>query len=256
MSVRRPGADARRRNRNDGQPWRGHGQDNRLVVPSDSNRPWVWHTTIGEHHRSVRRAGGRDVQFIVEPAREDCVHACSEDDVCGLLSALPVEDWQDIAFFVLRQPSRKQEILRPAWGRLSYWGNIGQPNGTFIAEGSAVFLEAVRPGKPFRWRIGLSPDDQEELERLRADGHAVERQGGRWVITPTREAARATQLFRTLPHEIGHWVDWTRRVRRPAAEGGDWGSLQAEYFARPSAERDAFAHRYAGEMRSRLEDLG
>jgi len=80
--------------------------------------------------------------------------------------------------------------------------------------------------------------------------------GRQHVFAPSRDAARATQLYRTLLHEIGHWVDWLNKVERPSERGGDFEKLNDAYFQRPKNEREAFAHRYADETRERLVRLG
>jgi len=59
-----------------------------------------------------------------------------------------------------------------------------------------------------------------------------------------------------LPHEIGHWFDWLEKVETPAARGEDFSALMESYFARPQAEREAFTHRYADDVRDRLMRAG
>jgi hypothetical protein len=63
------------------------------------------------------------------------------------------------------------------------------------------------------------------------------------------ESIRNTQLYRTLPHEVGHFVQYDREVRGRA--GGDPSRLlrlQDAYFAKPVIERETFAQRYAREF--------
>lgn len=79
---------------------------------------------------------------------------------------------------MLRQPTRKQAILRPVWG---------------------------------------------------ANGR----------VESSLEAVRATQLYRTLLHEIGHHVD-----RLEYAAGAD-AAADEQFFARPHIERETAAHQYA-----------
>jgi hypothetical protein len=95
---------------------------------------------------------------------------------------------------------------------------------------------------------------REELERLRADGHEIRRDGRHYRIAATPESARATQLFRTLLHEIGHWVDYVEKVQNaPEAGKADDALL---FFARPLAERESFAHRNAETTRAHLIRFG
>ncbi|MGI0035248.1 MAG: hypothetical protein ACRD98_05205 [Nitrososphaera sp.] len=95
---------------------------------------------------------------------------------------------------------------------------------------------------PMRWPKSLTPDRQQELERLRTDGHeiATTRHGHR--INVSLESTRATQLYRTLLHEIGHSVD---NDRDPAA-----------FDRKSSLEKETFAHQYADKMRERLVRFG
>ncbi|MGD0863919.1 MAG: hypothetical protein ABSA49_00040 [Rhizomicrobium sp.] len=118
-------------------------------------------------------------------------------------------------------------------------------------------LEAIDCSAKLKWRSALDPDDQAELARLRNDGHRVSREGHHYVLSMTPKSVRATQLYRTLLHEIGHWVDYLEKVERPTARGaGEHVKLSAAYFRRPNQEREAFAHRYADAIRERLMKLG
>jgi hypothetical protein len=163
---------------------------------------------------------------------------------------------------VLRQPKRKEAILNGIWGRLAYGGAIGRPqDGMFT--GPAVFLESTTPNFEFSLSASMRPDVQAEFERLRRDGHIITRTGRRFVIQCSVDTVRNTQLYRTILHEIGHWVDWLQKVRRPVAppEVGDddyfWREgLQDEYDRRPSQERETFANQYADRMWTRLSDSG
>ncbi|MDJ0797430.1 MAG: hypothetical protein QNJ51_11470 [Calothrix sp. MO_167.B12] len=46
-----------------------------------------------------------------------------------------------------------------------------------------------------------------ELERLREDGHRTATDKRHYLISSTLDSIRNTQLYRTLHHEIGHYVD-------------------------------------------------
>ncbi len=243
-----------RRNRNIGTEKQGHGTNNSLVIPERSDgRHWL--DRIGACKVEDRQISGRTVRFIVEENALDCLHPCSVSDVAHVLEALPQSDWPGLDTFVFRQPTRKQLILSPAWGRLLYFAEITTAKGRVLARGPTIFLDAVVE-KSMTWRTSLDPDDMQELERLRVDGHLIERSGRRHNIAVTAASARNTQLYRTLLHEAGHWFDWLTRVAEPAYKGGDWDALEKAYFARPKAEREAFAHRYADAQRARLEADG
>jgi hypothetical protein len=175
----------------------------------------------------VTRGIPTPLTFYVEAPRDDCRHACTVDDIVHVLRRLPVDHVRSVVAIVLRQPTRKQAMLRPVWGRLIYSRDAG------LRRGPAIFLDAQPVA--LRWLAPLSnrPEDERELERLRADGHRVTRERKGWRIEGSANAIRSTQLHRTLLHEIGHHVD---RLEHDADEA---------YFARPHVEREAAAHRYA-----------
>lgn len=239
----RPGWNPTRRNRNQGTSKRGHGQDNRMVVPC----AWRSGRAFYEMLRDpiiVTRGIPTPLKFYVEPPRDDCRHACSIDDIVHVLRRLPTEHVRTIVAIVLRQPTRKQAILRPVWGRMLYSRHEG------LRHGPAIFLDAQPIN--LRWRVPLSarPEDARELERLRADGHRVTRERKAWRLESSVEAVRATQLYRTLLHEIGHHVDrleYHAQHRRADGEVTD-----ARFFARPNVEREDAAHRYADNWAKKL----
>lgn len=253
----RPGFDPTRRNRNIGTVRRGHGQDNRLVIPAPCGAERQWTEQLGPHRQIKRMVGSRKVLFLVEDCHGGCGHACSIDDVVHVLAHIPSDDWRGLYTFVFRQPTRKQRILRPVWGRLSYSADLGLPGRKAFRQGPAVTLEAIDPHVRLAWSTALDPQDQAELERLRADGHEIRQEGRRHIFSMSPDSVRTTLLYRTLLHEIGHWVDFLEKVERPAAAGvGDHAALSDAYFSRPKGEREVFAHRYADAMRARLVKFG
>jgi hypothetical protein len=118
-------------------------------------------------------------------------------------------------------------------------------------------IEAIDCTKAISWTAPLQPSDRAELERLRQDGHDIRREGSRYIIRPTPASARATQLYWTFLHEIGHWADFTERVMRPA-EAGDAGfdELSLAYFSRAWRDREAFADGYARRTAAHLSRFG
>ena len=184
--------------------------------------------------RTIR---GRRTWFFVEPPTRDCCYACTVDDVARLLSEVPVDDWAGISSIVFRQPTRRQDLLRPVWGRVVFDTTVAGVSG------SAIHLDAQDPRQEIRWSPSLGPDDQKELSALAADGHRVTRSRRWWSIRPTFDSTRATLLYRTLLHEIGHHVDWCR-------------ATPELYFKRPLQERERSADRYAMALRTELERRG
>ncbi|GGL47992.1 hypothetical protein GCM10010983_51720 [Caulobacter rhizosphaerae] len=246
-----------RRNRNIGTAKQGHGVDNRLVIPWPTSEERVWYAMLGPHQRIRVPIAGYEMLFVVEENHGGCVHACSVADIARVLENLPRTDWEDLAAIVLRQPTRKARLLSPVWGRFAYSADLGLRRRSSFCTGPMVFIEAVDPTRPIEWSGALGPDGQAELARLAEDGHEVEQAGSRWIVSPSLEAVRATQLYRTLPHEIGHHVDWLEKVARaPADSPDDWDARAAAFFARPREEREAFAHRYADAANERLRRFG
>lgn len=244
-----------RRNRNIGTAKQGRGQNNALVIPDRSDGLY-WLERIGDYRVEERSIANRVVRFVIEANAMDCIHPCTVADVARILEALPQSDWPGLQTFFFRQPTRKQFVLSPVWGRLLYYSEISTTNGKVLAQGPVIFLDAIQVEKIMIWSTSLDPDYSQELDRLRDDGHVIQRSGHKFKISVTASSARNTQLYRTLLHEIGHWFDWLSKVEEPAAKGGDRDSLEMAYFARPKAEREAFAHRYADTQRMLLEANG
>lgn len=116
-------------------------------------------------------------------------------------------------------------------------------------EGPTVILEAHPAESEYDYPASQTPDAAAELERLRADGHQVTRAKRAWRITTSLSSVRATQLYRTLPHEVGHHVHYDSEVRQKAGDDVDlYGRLQDLHFTRPAREKEDFAHRYAREF--------
>lgn len=242
----RPGWNPVRRSRTIGTAKQGHGQDNRLVIPKGRPDDRVYYEVLRSPVVVRRTAGGSALTFLVEPPRVGSFHACTVDDVCRVLDFVPPGHLNAIDLVVLRQPTRKQELLRPVWGRLAYHARTGRHAGT------AIFLEA-QPGAPLHWSASLDPEDAAELERLRADGHVVTRERRGWRVALTPRSIRETQLHRTLLHELGHAVDWQESVLRPAL--GDEAlreGLARVYRSKPRRAKEDFAHRYAAEVVRRV----
>jgi hypothetical protein len=104
-----------------------------------------------------RSVFGRPIVFLLEPVTAGFVHACTLDDVVWILEQIPAQHLRSIKTFVLRQPTRKEAMLRPCWGRLVYWANLGRHAGP------TIYLDAQEPSHVYRWALGLDPDDMLEL---------------------------------------------------------------------------------------------
>jgi hypothetical protein len=242
--MRRSGWDARRRNRNIGTAKAGRGQDNQMTLPDKwMGVKWTqFHERLNNPVSLQRSIHGHDITFLVEPVQPGFFHACTPADIVKILELLPQKHIEGIDLIVLRQPKRKERILEPVWGRLRYWVEIQQYSG------AAIYLEANRADSVNHWSKSLSSDSVQELERLIEDGHQVTSESRQYVIQMTADSIRTTQLYRTLPHEVGHYVDYLLSTDE---EGSD-----DLFWSKPSKDKEDFAHRYAREFVERERAAG
>lgn len=245
-----------RRNRNIGTAKGGHGQDNRMTIPRVSHGENIFWERVDDARQVSRTISGRIVKFFVQTTRPDCLYACTIDDISRLLSYLPAADWEGIEAILLRQPRRKEQMLEPVWGRLAYAADLVDRQRRVLYQGPAIVLEAVNPTESIKFGRRLSPDGLVELERLKSDGHGIRKSGKDHIIAPTLESCRATQLYRTFLHELGHWVDFLQKVERPAALPANISDqylpLLDRFHKRPDKEKEQFAHSYADHLRCDL----
>jgi hypothetical protein len=250
-----PGYNPSRRNRNIGTAKSGHGQNNRLTIPAVAHGEYVYWERIEDAQVVCRVISGRALKVFVQPTRSDCVHVCTVEDITRLMSQIPVSDWEGLDAIVLRQPRRKEQTLAPVWGRLSYAADLVNQRRQVLYSGPAIIIEAVNPTALVKFGKSLSGDGMVELERLKSDGHKVRPGDRHHTIGPTLESCRATQLYRTLLHELGHWVDFLEKVERPAAalpNPDAYEELLERFHRRPDREKEQFAHTYAERLSKRL----
>ena len=228
---------------NIGTSKQGYGKDNKLVIPdrwSDLsiywerlNNPVTVPITVNDH----------DINILVEPTIYGCFHACTVEDIEFLLQQIPVKHLQEVQLIVLRQPKKKEQILCPVWGRMAYWANIGKFSGP------AIYLEAQPQDVKLTWSKKLSVQQNIELERLRQDGHKISEDKRSFCISTCLQSVRNTQLYRTLPHEVGHHVDYLVHVTEASAQNRQEEDLLLEkYWSKPKHDKEVFAHRYADEF--------
>ena len=238
--------DPRRRNRNIGTAKSGHGSNNRLKIPerwSDLSTYWEKLAAFVAVEKSVN---GQSVTFLVEPPRAGYLHHCTIQDVICVLELLPSEHAAYIELVVFRQPTVKQNILAPVWGRLGYWSEIGKH------EGPGVYLDAQPTDLKLKWGKSLRPDDQAELDRLRKVGFRVAPHSRGYLVHTTPATIRESKLYRTIPHEIGHYVDYVE-CKRTYDWGDDYERFWELYYAKPSRQKEVYAHRYADEFWREME---
>lgn len=238
-----------RKNRNIGTPKQGHGQNNRLVIPQSGAALKRYYEILGPYEKVEVTINDHLFLFIVETPRPGTLHACSVADIKRIIEHIPVADYGQMKLIVLRQPKRKEEVLAPVWGRMIY---------SYEFEGDyypAIILEAVDYSRKLKWKKKLPIPDQQELERLRADGHEFIDDGRYFTAEFKPVHVRQTQLYRTLMHEFGHYVHYLEVVERPGTEDEDlacWEQRYEDYFRLPGVEKESFAHRYAEKLRDQL----
>jgi len=225
-----------RRNRNIGTVKQGHGQNNCLEIPESWHDSSVFFERLVSPVKIKRMINGREIFFFVEPTLSDFRHSCTIDDIQKLIELLPPEDVCGIAIIVLRQPTRKQTILDYPWGRLAHFYEFNN------CRGAAIVLEAQELKKPIRWSKSICPQRKRELDRLEDDGHRVVMTKRCVEINSKLDNCRNTQLFRTVPHEVGHHIHY-QKVNNDNI-----------YSSLPIDEKETFAHRYADEFKWKMEE--
>lgn len=242
-----------RRNRNIGTAKQGYGQNNELVVPYPAVQMKSFFERLSEYKIVKKEINGHPFRFVVETTRKNSFHACTIEDIEKILIQIPKKDYGDLELIILRQPTRKEETLKPVWGRLIYsyeFENDHQP---------AVIIEAVDLDRTFVCPKKLSIDSQKELERLKDDGHKI-KMGQRFYEAEYEiENIRATQLYRTLPHELGHYVHYLEVVERPGIDDEkfeEWEKRVDYHHRLPISEKEVFAHSYADKLKKELKEKG
>jgi hypothetical protein len=242
-----------RRNRNIGTAKQGHGQNNKMVIPQPVVVLKSFYERLSTYQKEIRKISGKNYVFVVEDTRKNSKHACSFSDIANIIEQIPAEDLEGLSLIIFRQPKRKEEILSPTWGRFIYsyeFENDYYP---------AIIIEAIDYSKKFKLHKNLSLESQKELERLISDGHKIIDTGRFYEFEYQIENVRKTQLYRTLLHEVGHYVHYLNIVKHPAKEDEEfeeWEKRNDYYFSLPSVEKERFAHNYAKQKYEELSQKG
>lgn len=234
-----------RRNRNIGTKNSGYSSDNKFVVPEKWSDCKVFWERLESPVACPFVINGCNLTLLVEPTKQGYVHACTPKDIERVLSLINREHLAEIDLVVLRQPKKKEEILKPVWGRFVYYADIGKYSGP------GVYLEALAIKTVIKWSKKLSPFNKKELDALEADGHKIEKVKRGYNVHTSPESVRATQLYRTLPHEIGHAVDYLQNSLDPsinAATEEDSDYISRVFDSKTSLDKEEFANRYAREF--------
>ena len=244
-----------RRNRNIGTAASGHSAVNAMRIPeshsdrhgNDSSFCERWNVT----DMVDVLIDTQPVKILYEEPRAGFTYGCSPADVLVILRA--VGEYMPLLpdFIVFRQPTRKQGMLNPVWGRLRYLTEFdGEP-------GIAIVLEAQPLGGKLRLSKRMGPEDRAEFERLVVDGHRFSDKKRFFEAELNEQAVRNTILYRTLLHELGHLADYTQKVLdETTALDSDGARAFDLYQARPAAEREHCAHAFAYALATTLKANG
>jgi hypothetical protein len=175
---------------------------------------------LSKKEKIVRKVHHEDINFYTDELKKNYVHSCAIDEIAWALSELPKEDVFGINNIWLHQPTRKTNLFSPAWGRLCYYA---APNFQPL-----IIIEAQQCPVLLTMKNSLSLDDQKELDFLREECNKYKTTKRSHLFYFEQAGIRRVQLFRTLPHEIGHWVDF-----------------KADLDHLPHNEKEARADRYA-----------
>ena len=243
-----------RRNRNIGTPKQGHGQNNEFVIPWVASTMKTFHERLGKYTKEFRTISGNRFEFIIEGNRKDSQHACTVEDISEILRHVNPQDYGRLNLIVLRQPKRKEEILSSVWGRLVYSYRFEDDFRP------AIILESIPINKKLKWSKSLNPEEVKELERLKNDGHNIITDKRNHVINCSIESVRNTQLYRTLPHEIGHYKHFLELVGEiedsPEDETyEDYEIREEKYHSLGTSIKESYAHKYADEFKEKLEQI-
>ncbi len=232
-----------RRNRKIGCKSQGYKRRKSFGIPNPSNDSRCFYEKLNSAVEFEYALNSQRFTVFVEPTAPGWKYFLSVQDIIELLKLIPEADRAGLSVVVFRQPKRKERIFSPVWGRMAYWAEFGRHTGM------SVVIEAQPLDYNYRLKKHVGPVFTQELDALRRDGHRVDITSRYIEISCPPEAIRATQLFRTVPHEIGHHLDYQQKVEAAFDRNeGELDDLISLFFARPQQEREAFADRYAEEV--------
>lgn len=242
-----------RRNRNIGTAKQGFSQNNKLTISTPYGSYQSFYEKLTTYKKESRIINNHEFVFVVEDTRLNSVHACSINDIVKIISNIPVEDYGELKFIVLRQPKRKEQIISSVWGRLVYLYEFEKEDFP------AIILESIDKDSQLIWSKKLSVDERKEFERLKNDGHIFEESNKYFTSKIEPEFARNTQLYRTLLHEFGHYVHYLEQVEKPGHEDegfDEWEKRNDIHVNLPKEEKEKFANNYADKIKSELIKKG
>ena len=244
-----------RRNRNIGTAASGHSADNAMRVPESRSDRYGNDSSFCERWNVADvidvSIDDQPVKILFEEPRTGFTYGCSPADVIVILQA--VGGFMPLLpdFIVFRQPTRKQAMLNPVWGRLRYSTEFDGETGI------AIVLEAQPLGGKLKRSKRMGLEDRAEFERLVADGHRFSASKQFFEAELNEQAVRNTILYRTLLHELGHLIDFYEKVlNEKTALDSDGARAFDLYQACPASEREHSAHAFADAIATTLKANG
>ena len=193
------------------------------------------------------------IPVIVEELKEGYYYSCTEQDVERMLNHTPAEDLQAFGVIVFRKPKRKESLLSPVWGRLIYSFEFKDNHRP------AIIIEAMPRWNTLHFPKKQSVDDKLEFELLKLDGLKFKESKRDFVADIDPNTIRNIQLYRTLLHEVGHYVHYLEVVERPRKYAEDQevqDNRREHYFSISKNEKEIYANDYASNLKRNLMRIG
>lgn len=235
-----------RRNRNIGTAKQGYGQDNKMCIPQPWDTDLTFYERLTKYEKYSIKAYGKKITVVVEELTKGFYYSCTGHDVERILNFLPDQDIKGLGLIVFRQPKKKERILSSVWGRLIYCMKFEKKYSP------AIIIEAFPECDVYEFSKKQSVDSKQEFELLKKDGLKFREDKRNFVADIDESLVRNVQLYRTLLHEVGHYVQYLEVVERPEEDFEEGASLWEKYLTIPSAEKETFANNYAVKMKAEL----
>lgn len=241
--MHKPSSNPIRRNRNIGTAKQGYGQDNKLTIAQPSDTLLSFYERLNNPQKSSITVHNKSITVLIEELHPDYFYSFTPQEAEELFNALPREDFEDFGLLIFRQAKKKEQTLNPVWGRLIY--SYEYHDELF----PAIIIESCRKSwSKFYWPKKQCLDDKREFELLQEDGLKFKMDKRRYIADLTPKLIRNIQLYRTLLHELGHYVHYLSFVERPGHDNenfNEWERRYDDYFKLPVCEKESFANNYA-----------
>lgn len=166
---------------------------------------------IGSLLRPTQSVVLNNIIYIIEKPDKGYTYSCTPQEVDAVIHKLPTQDIEGIVFVVFHQPTKKQGALMPTWAE--YFDPLVRGK----RQGAAILISAMGQ-VPRKWPLTLQPQDLQELEKLKQEGHIVTKTRDYYLIESPQKAVKQTQLYRSVVHEVGHHVAYKKGISKKKNE--------------------------------------